>query len=120
MRERCDQRVVLHSRKGCLQGYKPGQMAAYKVSFLRDMNLLGSPRMRFGLLRVELITGLGCRELAVFSEDALISHRIVAYAIDSVCVIGVLFAVQLRSELCGSACDWELGSGAPGAAIAKV
>jgi hypothetical protein len=59
-------------------------MVAYKVSFLRDMNLLGSPRMRFRLLRVELIEGLGCGELAAFSEDALIWHGIVAQTIDTV------------------------------------
>ena len=72
IRETAAYRVVLHSRLGGLQGYKPGQMAAYKVSFLRDMNLLGSPRTRFGLLRVELIEGLGCGELAIFFESELI------------------------------------------------
>jgi hypothetical protein len=36
------------------------------------MNLRGSLRTRFGLLRMELIEGLACRELAVFLENALI------------------------------------------------
>jgi hypothetical protein len=68
----------LHSRTGCWQGCKSVEMAARRVSFLRDMNLRGSPRMRFRLLRVELIEGMGCRDLAVFLENALIAHEMAA------------------------------------------
>ena len=38
------------------------------------MNLRGSPHTRFGLLRMELNEGMGCRELAAFLENALILH----------------------------------------------
>ena len=71
-------------------------MAAYRVSFLGDMNLRGSPRRCFGLLRMELIEGLGCGELAVFLEDALIQQGMSAYDIDSVGFILVLLSVWLQ------------------------
>jgi hypothetical protein len=71
-------------------------MAAYRVSFLGDMNLRGSPRRCFGLLRMELIEGLGCGELAVFLEDALILQGILAQLIDTECFIFVLLSVWLQ------------------------
>jgi len=42
------------------------------------MNLPGSPRTCFRLLRIELIEGLGCGELADFLKSAIKLHEFIA------------------------------------------
>jgi hypothetical protein len=72
------QRVVLHSPKGCLSGYKTCEMAAQVVAFRIDMNLAGSLFEMFRLQRIELNEVKDCLELNAFLGNALILHEIVA------------------------------------------
>ena len=71
-------RVALHRVKGCAGGYKSTETFDQKVVIRGDTYHGGNLRTCFRLLRNSHFEQVGCRELAVFSQNALIRHGVVA------------------------------------------
>jgi hypothetical protein len=61
-----------------------------------DTYLAGSLFEMFRLLRVSLIEQVGCREISIFFESALILHGIVTQPVDTVLFIWIFLSVRLR------------------------
>jgi len=71
-----------------------------------DTYLAGSLFEMFRLLRVSLIEQVGCREISILFESALILHGIVAQPVDTVLFIWILLSVRLRGGM-GSPAERE-------------